>query len=74
MLTLLNFPNFSPERAETGNSSTTESEVLLGNSNVKVRKTNEHILHKIWHLLKFSKIPGKRAHPRANGKLAVKFP
>ena len=36
---------FPPERKETWSLGATESEVWIGNLNVKVRKTTEHILH-----------------------------
>ena len=50
----------------------TESEVLIGNLNVKARKTTTHKLHKIWRSLKFCKISGKQAHPRKQ-ELALKY-
>ena len=63
VLFLLKFGIFSPERKETRCLGTTETEVWVGNFNVKARKTIEHKLHKIWHSLKFCKISGKQAHP-----------
>ena len=60
----LKFGHFSCELKETGSSGATESEVWIGDFNVKARKTIEHKLHKIWRSLKFCKISGKRAHPR----------
>ena len=60
----LKFGHFSSERKETESSGATESEVWIGDFNVKARKTIEHKLHKIWRSLKFCKISGKRAHPR----------
>ena len=48
--------NFSPECAETGCLGATESEVWIGNFNVKAWKTTEHKLHKIWCSLKVCKI------------------
>ena len=66
VLVFLKFGQFSPERKETGSLGTTESEVWIGNFNVKAWKTTEHKLHKIWRSLKFCKISGKRAHPRVH--------
>ena len=55
LLELSGVSTFSPERAEQGSLAATENEVWIGNFNVKARKTTEHILHKTWHSLKFSK-------------------
>ena len=63
VLVFLKILHFSPERKETGGLGATESEVWIGNFNVKAWKTTEHKLHKIWHSLKFCKNSGKRAHP-----------
>ena len=46
VLVFLNFSHFSPELKETGSLGATESEVGIGNFNVKARKTTEHKLHK----------------------------
>ena len=63
VLIFLKFGHFSRELKETGSSGATESEVWIGNFNVKAWKTTEHKLHKIWFSLKFCKNSGKRAHP-----------
>ena len=42
----LKFGHFLREFNETGGSGATESEVWIGNFNVKARKTTEHKLHK----------------------------
>ena len=62
---LLIFLNFSPECAENWSTGATESEVWIGNFNVKAWKTTEYKLHKIWCSLKFFKISGKWAQPWA---------
>ena len=49
---------------KTWSSGATECRVWIGNYNVKVWKTTEHTLHKIWCSLKFCKMSGKRTHPR----------
>ena len=64
VLVFLNFWHFSPECTQTGSLGTTESEVWIGNLNVKARKTTEHKLNKIWRSLKFCIISAKWAHPR----------
>ena len=58
----LNFWHFSPKRKETGSSGATESEVWIGTSNVKARKTTKHKPHKNWRSLQFIKILGKPAY------------
>ena len=75
VLVLLNFPHLSSERAEIGSLGAGESEVWIGNLNVKARKTTEHKLHKIWRSLKFCKILGKWEHPwEYSGSLHTSFP
>ena len=64
VLVLLRFGQFSCELQKTGSSGATESEVWIGNFNVKAWKTTEHKLHKIWRSRKFYKNSRKRAHPR----------
>ena len=66
VLVFLNFWHFSLKLKQTGSLGATESEVWIGNFNVKAWKTTAHKLYKIWPLLKFCKISGKRAHPREN--------
>ena len=73
VLVFLKFGHFSCELNETGSSGGAESEVSIGNLNVKARKTTKHILHKIWRSLKFCKISGKRATPQGT-KLSVNIP
>ena len=63
VLVFLKFGNFSCELKETESSGATEIEIWIGNFNVKVWKSTEQKLHKIWHSLKFSTNLGKRAHP-----------
>ena len=65
VLVFMNFSHFSAELKETGSLGATESEVWIGNLNVKAWKTTEHKLHKIWCSLKFCKNSAKRAHPWA---------
>ena len=48
---------------KTWSSGATECRAWIGNCNVKVWKSTEHKLHKIWHSLKFCTNWGKRAHP-----------
>ena len=64
VLVFLNFPYFSPERKQTGSFGTTQSEVWIGNFNVKAWKPIENKLNKIWRSLKFCKNSGKWAQPR----------
>ena len=59
-----NFDVFDVNSKETGRVGATESEVWIGNLNVKAWKTTEHKLHKIWRSLKFCTNSGKRAHPK----------
>ena len=63
VLVLLKFWQFWSELTKTWSSGTTECGVWIGNCNVKVWKSTEHKLHKIWCSLKFCVNPGKRAHP-----------
>ena len=53
VLVLLKFWQFSNELTKTWSSGTTECRVWIGNCNVKVWKSTEHKLHKIWCSLKF---------------------
>ena len=63
VLILLNFWHVLPERTQTWGLGTTESEVWIGNFNVKTWKTTKHEFHKIWRSLKFRKRSAKQAHP-----------
>ena len=58
------FAKILSELTKTWSSGATECKVWIGNCNVKVWKTTEHTLHKIWCSLKFCQISGKRTHPR----------
>ena len=58
-----NLDSFQVNSKKIGSLGATESEVWIGNFNVKVWKSTEHKLHKIWRSLKFGKISAKRAHP-----------
>ena len=51
MCRFLKFGHFSCELKETGSSGSTESEVWIGDFNVKAWKTTKHKLHKIWRSL-----------------------
>ena len=62
VLVLLKFGQCSPELKGTGSSWATESEVWIGNLNVKARKSTKHKLHKIWCSLTFCVISGKQTH------------
>ena len=64
VLVFLKFGQCSSELTKTWSSGATEYGVWIGNCNVKVWKSTEHKLHKIWHSLKFCVNSGKRAHPR----------
>ena len=55
VLVSLKFWHFSPERTQTWSLGATESEVWIGNLNVKAWKTTKHKLHKSWRSLKFCK-------------------
>ena len=61
VLVFLKFGKLSSELTKTWSSGATECRVWIGNCNVKVWKSTEHKLHKIWHSLKLQQ---KRAHPR----------
>ena len=50
---LLKFWQFSSELSKTGSSGASECGVWIGNCNVKVWKSTEHKLHKIWRSVKF---------------------
>ena len=63
MLVFPKFSHSSPEPKETWRLGTTESQVWIGNFNVKAWKTTKHKLHKIWRSLKFCKNTGRQAHP-----------
>ena len=58
-----NLDIFHVNSKETESWGATEIKVWIGNFNVKVWKTTEHKVHKIWHSLKFCKISGKWTHP-----------
>ena len=60
---LLKFWQFSSELTKTWSSGTTECRVWIGNCNVKVWKSTEHKLHKIWRSLIFCTNWGKWVHP-----------
>ena len=62
-LVLLKFWQFSSELTKTWSSGNTKCRVWIGKCNVKVWKSTEHKLHKIWHSLRFCTNSGKRAHP-----------
>ena len=47
--------HFSPEYTKTKSLGATESRVWLGNCNVKVGKSTESKLHKIWQSVNFAK-------------------
>ena len=68
---LLKFWQFSTELPKTWSSGATECAVWIGNCNVKVWKSTEHKLHKIWRSLKFCTNSGKRAQPRNSCKAAA---
>ena len=68
VLVFLKFGQFSSELTKTWSSGATECRVWIGNCNVKVWKSTEHKLHKIWRSLKFCVNSGKRAHPWQNSK------
>ena len=63
VLVLLKFWQFTSKLTKTWSSGATECRVWIGNCNVKVWKSTEHKLHKIWRSLKFCTNLGKRAHP-----------
>ena len=60
--------SFSSELTKSGSSGATECRVWIGSFNVKVWKSTEHKLYKMWRSLQFYTNSGKRAHPR-NSKL-----
>ena len=64
VLVFLKFGQFSSELTKTWSSGATECDVWIGKCNVKVWKSTEHKLHKIWRSLKFCVNSRKRAHPR----------
>ena len=59
-----NFDSFQVNSQKLGSSGATECRVWIGNCDLKVWKSTEHKLHKIWRSLKFCTNLGKRAHPR----------
>ena len=65
ILVFLKFSHFSPERSQTLSLSVTESEVWIGNLNVKARKTTTAQTPQIMAFTKiFAKNSGKQAHLR----------
>ena len=66
VLVLLKVLHFLLKCAKTGSLGATESEVWIGNFNVKAWKTTEHKLHEICRSLKIWQNNGKQAHPRLN--------
>ena len=74
VLVFLKFWHFSCELEETESLGATESEVWIGNFNVKAWKTTAHKLHKIWGSLKFRKNSGKGAHPCLHCNMIPMFP
>ena len=57
---VLNFPRFfHPNVQKLGSLGAIESEIWIGNFNVKAQKTTKHKLHKIWRSLKFCKKSAK---------------
>ena len=67
VLLFLKFGHFSCELKETGSLGGTESEVWIGNFNVKAWKTTDHKLHKIWPSLKILQNFRKTSTPRSIG-------
>ena len=59
------FAEIACELTKAWSSGATEFWVWIGNCNVKVWKSTEDKLHKIWNSKYFSQISAKRAHPRA---------
>ena len=57
------FAKIASELTKAWSSGTTEFGVWIGNCNVKVWKSTEDKLHKIWNSNYFSQISAKRAHP-----------
>ena len=53
MSVLLTFWQFSSEPTKTWSSGSTECRIWIGNCNVKVWKSTEHKLHKIWRCTQF---------------------
>ena len=58
------FAKIASELTKTWSSGATEFWAWIGNCNVKVWKSTEDKLHKIWNSKYFSQISAKRAHPR----------
>ena len=58
------FTEIASELTKTASSGATEFGVWIGNCNVKVWKSTEDKLHKIWNSKYFSQISAKWAHPR----------
>ena len=63
VLVFLKFAQFSSELTKTWSSGATKCKISIGKCNVKVWKSTEHQLHKIWCSLKFCVNSGIRAHP-----------
>ena len=57
------FAEIASELTKTWSSGATEFGVWIGNCNVKVWKSTEDKLHKIWNSKYFTQISAKRAHP-----------
>ena len=64
-----NFDGFQVKSQKLGSSGATEFRVWIGNCNVKVWKSTEYKLHKIWRSLEFLIKSGKRTRPRRFGKV-----
>ena len=60
------FAEIASELTKAWSSGATEFGVWIGNCNVKVWKSTEDKLHKIWNSKYFSQISAKRAHPRGS--------
>ena len=58
------FAEIASELTKTWSSGATECRVWIGNCNVKVWKSTQDKLHKIWNSKYFGQISAKRAHPR----------
>ena len=67
------FAEIASELTKTWSSGATEFGVWIGNCNVKVRKSTEDKLHKIWNSKYFSQISAKRAHPRYCGPTSIEW-
>ena len=58
------FAEIASQLTKAWSSGATEFGVWIGNCNVKVWKSTEDKLHKIWNSKYFSQISTKWAHPR----------